>query len=76
MRKRVTLSDDDIELVETALTMLQDKSDSLPRTYPEHGLAARQRFSQLRRKLKIEPSIQKASAGSINDNIPQTESDN
>lgn len=52
MSKRVTLNDDDITLIMQALKLLEDKSDSLPNTYPEYGLAARQRFQSLKEKLK------------------------
>lgn len=74
MNKRVTLTSEDIELINTALKMLRDKSDSLPVTYPEHGLAARQRFDQLEKKLKTEPSISKVSASSVKSSVAQKES--
>jgi hypothetical protein len=57
MSKRITLTNNDIELIATALKMLKERSDRLPMTYPENGLAARQRFAELEKKLKIEPSI-------------------
>lgn len=71
MSKRIILTDRDLELIEAALKSLLERSDWLPTTYPERGLAARQRFSELMDKLKIEPLIQKASASSIKGNISQ-----
>jgi hypothetical protein len=52
MSKRITLTDSDIELILQSMVILQEKSDSLPNIYPEYGLAARQRFQQVKDKLK------------------------
>lgn len=72
MSKRVTLTDEDIDLIGTALDALLRDSSSLSSVYPERSVAARQRFKQVKDKLKTEPSSQMVSSDSAANSIADT----
>lgn len=70
MSKRITLTDEDIEL----LVILIRQAANAIKPYNNIELMAIQRQNQLLSKLKTEPSSQKASSDSIASSIPQEDS--
>lgn len=53
MSNRVTLDDDDLEVIKQALILLHRYSVTNPKVYPEYALAASQRMYQIMGKLGI-----------------------
>lgn len=64
MSKRITLTNDDLELILRFLNRINPV-----KPYNDTEVMALQRKQQLLAKLKIEPSISKVSASSINPSI-------
>lgn len=57
MSKRITLTQEDIELIIAALRMLHDSSITNPKSYPHYALASKQRVNQVGKKLGYDNKV-------------------
>lgn len=53
MSNRVTLTNEDVNLIVAALRVLHDTSIITPKSYPVYALASKQRMNEVGRKLGV-----------------------